>query len=152
MATLMGVVSRVVGEVFAVASDGTRRSLLEGDRVFAGERLITGVSGAVAVTLPDGREVTLGRDSSTLLDGQWVTSADTPPAGTPANEPDAPPSQAELTDVERLPDTMPHIDDLSAMSRPVRARPCQAITVPRGAWLASGVQSVQWISRSAQRR
>ena len=32
----------------------------------------------------------------------------------------------------------------SSMSRPVRARPCQAITVPAG--LPCGAQSVQWIS------
>ena len=50
MATLIGVVSQVVGEVFAVAGDGTRRPLVEGDRVYAGEQLVTGAGGAVAVT------------------------------------------------------------------------------------------------------
>lgn len=64
MAKLIGVVSKVVGEVFAVAGDGSRRSLIEGDRLFAGEQLQTGAAGAVAVQLTNGHELTLGRDSS----------------------------------------------------------------------------------------
>lgn len=59
MATLIGVVSQVVGEVFAVASDGSRRPISEGDRVYAGEQLVTGASGAVAIAMTNGQQSTL---------------------------------------------------------------------------------------------
>ncbi len=102
MATLIGVVSQVVGEVFAVASDGSRRPISEGDRVYAGEQLVTGASGAVAVAMSNGQQLTLGRDSSITLDAQMLASgsetqppsADTPPSTAPSDD--------DLTDVERL--------------------------------------------------
>ena len=101
MATLIGVVSQVVGEVFAVASDGSRRPISEGDRVYAGEQLLTGVAGAVAVTLTNGQQLTLGRDSNITLDAQMFADRGEPQA--PAAEaPPAAPSDADLTDVERL--------------------------------------------------
>ncbi|SDO41370.1 retention module-containing protein, partial [Ectopseudomonas guguanensis] len=101
MATLIGVVSQVVGEVFAVASDGSRRPISEGDRVYAGEQLVTGASGAVAVTMTNGQQLTLGRDSSMMLDAQMLAyrgESQAPVAETPP----AAPSDADLTDVERL--------------------------------------------------
>ena len=67
MATLIGVVSKVVGQVFAVAGDGTRRLLVEGDRVYAGEQLDTGVGGAISVHLQSGQDLALGRGSSLAL-------------------------------------------------------------------------------------
>nr|WP_024308650.1 retention module-containing protein [Pseudomonas sp. P818] len=101
MATLIGVVSQVVGEVFAVASDGSRRPVSEGDRVYAGEQLVTGASGAVAVTMTNGQQLTLGRDSSMTLDAQMLAYRGEPQA--PATEtPPVAPSDADLTDVERL--------------------------------------------------
>ena len=45
MAKSLGVVSKVVGQVFAVGQDGTRRVLVEGDRLYAGEQLETGAAG-----------------------------------------------------------------------------------------------------------
>ncbi|MDP9940041.1 retention module-containing protein [Ectopseudomonas alcaliphila] len=101
MATLIGVVSQVVGEVFAVASDGSRRPISEGDRVYAGEQLVTGASGAVAVAMTNGQQLTLGRDSSMTLDAQMLAyrgESQTPVVETPP----ATPSDADLTDVERL--------------------------------------------------
>ncbi|WP_137820285.1 retention module-containing protein, partial [Pseudomonas sp. 2FG] len=101
MATLIGVVSQVVGEVYAVAGDGARRLLTEGDRVFAGEQLVTGAAGAVAVTLRNGQELTLGRDSSLALDEQMIAAGhDSPPYAGAALS--AVPSDQELTDVEKL--------------------------------------------------
>ncbi|WP_171011847.1 retention module-containing protein, partial [Pseudomonas sp. 2FE] len=101
MATLIGVVSQVVGEVYAVAGDGARRPLTEGDRVFAGEQLVTGAAGAVAVTLRNGQELTLGRDSSLALDEQMIAAGhDSPPHAGAALS--AVPSDQELTDVEKL--------------------------------------------------
>ena len=101
MATLIGVVSQVVGEVFAVASDGSRRPVSEGDRVYTGEQLVTGASGAVAVTMTNGQQLTLGRDSSMTLDAQMLAYRGESQA--PVGEtPPAAPSDADLTDVERL--------------------------------------------------
>ncbi|WP_213937168.1 retention module-containing protein [Pseudomonas sp. dw_612] len=98
MATLIGIVSKVIGQVFAVAADGTRRALVEGDRLFAGDQLITGAEGAVAVHLQNGQELTLGRGSSLQMTSQLlahqVPHVDTAEAVTP--------SQAQLTDVEQL--------------------------------------------------
>ena len=101
MATLIGIVSQVVGEVFAVASDGSRRPISEGDRVYAGEQLVTGVTGAVAVAMSNGEQLTLGRDSSLTLDTQLLGDngdyrppvVETPPTA---------PSDGDLTDVEQL--------------------------------------------------
>ncbi|MGA4320880.1 retention module-containing protein [Ectopseudomonas hydrolytica] len=101
MATLIGVVSQVVGEVFAVASDGSRRPISEGDRVYAGEQLVTGASGAVAVTMTNGQQLTLGRDSSMTLDAQMLAYRGESQAPV-AEAPPAAPSDADLTDVERL--------------------------------------------------
>ncbi|SFW43728.1 T1SS-143 domain-containing protein/type I secretion C-terminal target domain (VC_A0849 subclass) [Pseudomonas sp. NFACC19-2] len=101
MATLIGVVSQVVGEVFAVASDGSRRPISEGDRVYAGEQLVTGASGAVAVAMTNGQQLTLGRDSNMTLDAQMLATS--PDSQTPtADAPPPVPSDSDLTDVERL--------------------------------------------------
>ena len=98
MAKLIGIVSQVIGQVFAVSSDGFRRALIEGDRLFAGELLFTGTEGAVAVHLQNGRELTLGRGSSLQMNAQLlahqVPHVDTTEVMTP--------SQAQLTDVEQL--------------------------------------------------
>ncbi|TRO44711.1 retention module-containing protein [Pseudomonas sp. ALS1279] len=98
MATLIGVVSQVVGEVFAVASDGSRRPISEGDRVYAGEQLVTGASGAVAIAMTNGQQLTLGRDSSMTLDAQMLASSPTSQAPTA----DAPPPVPSDSDLEQL--------------------------------------------------
>ena len=74
MATLIGVVSNAVGEVFAVAGDGSRRPLTEGDKVFSGEKLVTGSGGAVALSLTNGQNLTLGRDSSLDLNANMLAN------------------------------------------------------------------------------
>ncbi|PSS50728.1 retention module-containing protein [Pseudomonas sp. BBP2017] len=119
MAKLIGIVSKVVGEVFAVASDGTRRALAEGDRLFAGEQLQTGAAGAVAVHLQNGAELTLGRDSSLELSPQLLANqaphVDAPQALTP--------SQAQLTDVEKLQQAIASGADPSQDADPTAAGP-----------------------------
>ncbi|WP_280359914.1 retention module-containing protein, partial [Pseudomonas sp. BN606] len=101
MAGSIGVVRQVVGEVFAVAADGSRRLLTEGDRVFAGEQLVTGAQGAVAVALANGQELVLGRDSSMPLNNALLAGA--PDATQPGTDSaPATPSQQDLTDVEKL--------------------------------------------------
>ncbi|AZD06986.1 T1SS secreted agglutinin RTX [Pseudomonas chlororaphis] len=98
MARLIGVVSKVIGQVVAVAADGSRRVLVEGDRLFAGDQLVTGAEGAVAVHLQNGQELTLGRDSSLQLTPQLLAHQ-APHVQTPEA---VPPSEAQLTDVEQL--------------------------------------------------
>ncbi len=102
MATLIGVVSKVIGEVFAVASDGSRRALSEGDRVYAGEQLETGAQGAVAVALANGGELTLGRESSLNLDTALLNGETGNDVVVQDPAEPAPPSEQELTDVEQL--------------------------------------------------
>ncbi|WP_259765237.1 retention module-containing protein, partial [Pseudomonas protegens] len=98
MATLIGIVTKVIGQVYAVGADGARRLLVEGDRLFVGEQLVTGAEGAVAVHLQNGQDLTLGRDSSQQLTAQLLdqqaTQVDTPQVLAP--------SDAQLSDVEQL--------------------------------------------------
>ncbi|AVO55178.1 retention module-containing protein [Ectopseudomonas mendocina] len=122
MATLIGVVSQVVGEVFAVASDGSRRPISEGDRVYAGEQLVTGVSGAVAVAMTNGQQLTLGRDSSISLDTQMI--ADRGESQAPVVEtPPTAPSDDDLTDVERLQAAIEAGDDPTQQGEATAAGP-----------------------------
>jgi VCBS repeat-containing protein len=97
MARLIGTVQKVVGDVFAVASNGTKRLVIEGDKVYAGEQLQTGPTGAVAVHLAKGGELTLGRDSSMPLTPEILANH-----ATHIDTPDAAPSQAQLTDVQQV--------------------------------------------------
>ncbi|WP_460321229.1 retention module-containing protein [Pseudomonas ogarae] len=98
MAALIGIVSKVVGQVFAEAAGGLRRPLVEGDRLYAGEHLVTGAEGAVAVHMQNGQTLTLGRESNLTLTPQLLANhaphVDTPDA--------AAPSDAQLTDVQKL--------------------------------------------------
>ncbi|MCD4531010.1 retention module-containing protein [Pseudomonas sp. C3-2018] len=98
MAALIGTVSKVVGQVFAEAAGGLRRPLVEGDRLYAGEHLVTGAEGAVAVHLQNGEELTLGRESNLTLTPQLLAHQ-APHVDTPDV---APPSDAQLTDVQKL--------------------------------------------------
>ncbi|WP_324709265.1 retention module-containing protein [Pseudomonas citronellolis] len=102
MASLVGIVSKAVGEVFAVAADGSRRVLHQGDKLFVGEQLVTGHEGAVAVVIAGGGELTLGRDSSMPMSNQLVAAAHHQYADSaPAQAPVAP-SQQDITDVKAL--------------------------------------------------
>ncbi|WP_296182123.1 retention module-containing protein, partial [Pseudomonas sp. UBA1879] len=70
MSSVVAIVKSIVGQVVAVSAEGIRRVLIEGDRLLAGEQVLTGPEGAVTLELADGRHLDLGRDT------QW--SADTP--------------------------------------------------------------------------
>ncbi|WP_129973986.1 retention module-containing protein, partial [Pseudomonas sp. B10] len=74
MSSVVAIVKSIVGQVFVVSPEGVRRVLVEGDRLFAGDQVDTGVSGAVSLELADGRTIDLGRDT------QW--SADAPDSST----------------------------------------------------------------------
>ncbi|WP_440466813.1 retention module-containing protein [Pseudomonas sp. YH-1] len=104
MATLMGVVSKVIGEVFAVAADGSRRPLEQGDKVFVGEQLVTGANGAVALKVAGGGEITLGRDSALPLTSQMLAAAHQAEQGDQAvaQQQPATPTHQDVTDVKAL--------------------------------------------------
>ncbi|MFB0713955.1 retention module-containing protein, partial [Buttiauxella noackiae] len=63
MSNLLGVIKAVIGQVYVVEADGSQRLLKEGDRIYSGEEIVTGASGAVSVSLPDGKTLDLGRNS-----------------------------------------------------------------------------------------
>ncbi|MCK6190244.1 retention module-containing protein, partial [Pseudomonas sp. EYE_354] len=86
----VAVVKSIVGQVFAVSPEGIRRLLVEGDRLFAGEQVDTGASGAVSLELADGRTIDLGRDS------QWSANAPDSVTDLSAATAQAAPSVAEL--------------------------------------------------------
>ncbi|MCF7204056.1 retention module-containing protein [Pseudomonas oligotrophica] len=98
MAKLIGTVRQVVGDAFVVGEDGVRRLLIEGDRLYAGERVITSAGGAVDIDLVGSGELMLGRDSDLLLDEQLLAAGS---GGGPAPEPTAA-TAAELADAEAL--------------------------------------------------
>ncbi|WP_315709782.1 retention module-containing protein [Brenneria uluponensis] len=71
--SVIGTIRFVIGQVFVVASDGTQRQLVAGDRIYNGEEVVTGNAGAVSILLPDGHTLDLGRDSR-WGDGTDITS------------------------------------------------------------------------------
>ena len=75
----IAVVKSIVGQVFALSPDGVRRLLIEGDRLFAGDQVMTGPEGMISLELSDGRTLDLGRDS------QWTAVDDAQPAVAAAN-------------------------------------------------------------------
>ncbi|MBV4474925.1 retention module-containing protein [Pseudomonas botevensis] len=119
MATLIGIVTKVIGQVFSQGADGNRRALVEGDRLFAGDQLITGAEGAVAVHLQNGQELTLGRGSSLTMTGQLLANhaphVDSPEALTPTD--------AQLTDVEQIQKAIAAGDDPSKSAEATAAGP-----------------------------
>ena len=126
MATLIGIVTKVIGQVFAQGTDGTRRALVEGDRLYAGDQVITGAEGAVAVHLQNGHELTLGRDSSMTMSGQLLANqavhVDSPEALTP--------SEAQLTDVEQIQKAIAAGEDPTKAAEATAAGPNAPTGVP----------------------
>ncbi|WP_456255067.1 retention module-containing protein [Pseudomonas iridis] len=119
MATLIGTVTKVIGQVFAQGIDGTRRVLVEGDRLFAGDQLITGAEGAVAVHLQNGQELTLGRGSNVTMTDQLLAGQ----AGQVNVAEALTPSDAQLTDVEQIQKAIAAGEDPSKTAEATAAGP-----------------------------
>ncbi|WP_197674160.1 retention module-containing protein, partial [Pseudomonas sp. EGD-AKN5] len=85
MSSVVAVVKSVIGQVLAVSAEGQRRVLVEGDRLFLGDLVQTGDAGAVALQLPDGRVLDLGRDSQ-LSASELAPHAPAQPAVTASTE------------------------------------------------------------------
>ncbi|WP_266105153.1 retention module-containing protein [Pseudomonas sp. HN8-3] len=90
MSSVVAIVKSIVGQVFVISPEGTRRVLVEGDRLFAGDQIDTGMSGAVSLELADGRILDLGRDT------QWSADMPDSTADLAAASEQAAPSVAEL--------------------------------------------------------
>jgi len=75
MSGVSGIVKAVIGQVFAVSPDGSKRLLTEGDRILGGEQVQTGPTGAISLSLADGKQVVLGRDSHWDSSGHVATDA-----------------------------------------------------------------------------
>ncbi|MGH8433726.1 MAG: retention module-containing protein, partial [Pseudomonas sp.] len=88
MSSVVAIVKSIVGQVIALTPEGTQRVLIEGDRLFKGEQLVTAPESMVSLELTDGRIVDLGRDT------QW-SSAELDEQAPAAQQP-AIPSAAEL--------------------------------------------------------
>ena len=63
MSKLLGVIKAIIGQVYVVDANGAQRLVHEGDRVYSGEEIVTGASGAVSISLPDGKTLDIGRNS-----------------------------------------------------------------------------------------
>ncbi|SNY79479.1 retention module-containing protein, partial [Enterobacter sp. CC120223-11] len=63
MSTVMGTIKAVIGQVWIVGANGTQRQAIEGEVLLRGEEVVTG-QGAVTLTLPDGKNLDLGRAST----------------------------------------------------------------------------------------
>ncbi len=64
----IGHVDKATGTVIAIHADGSRASLGEGDPVFAGDVLETGVDGAVGIVFADDTTLSLASDGRIVLD------------------------------------------------------------------------------------
>ncbi|BAN50029.1 retention module-containing protein [Metapseudomonas resinovorans] len=87
MSSVIAIVKSIVGQVYAMSPEGFRRLLVEGDRLFKGDQLLTGNEGMVSLDLADGRTIDLGRDSQwsetdtvAAVDTQAAQSASPTPA------------------------------------------------------------------------
>ncbi|MFA7946372.1 retention module-containing protein [Pseudomonas brenneri] len=90
MSSVVAIVKGIVGQVFVISPEGARRVLVEGDRLFAGDQIDTGMSGAVSLELADGRTLDLGRDT------QWSATAPDSSTDLAQATAQAAPSVAEL--------------------------------------------------------
>lgn len=96
MSLSIGVVRQVIGEVSLVGNDGVKRRLVEGDRVFLGDQLVSGSDGSVAIRLDQGDELAMGSASSLLLSPALL-------AGDAGVEPVDPlTSSAQLREIQEL--------------------------------------------------
>ena len=67
MATEIGFVKAIVGEVTATSANGSMRTLKIGDRVYADEVIATGLDGVIQIEFTDGSTMDMGRSSQAML-------------------------------------------------------------------------------------
>ncbi|MEY6763422.1 retention module-containing protein [Kluyvera ascorbata] len=75
MPTVIGTIKVMMGQAWIEAADGSRRQAMEGEQVMRGEQVVT-EQGAVTVTLPDGKNLDLGRMSQWGGSGAATAMAD----------------------------------------------------------------------------
>jgi hypothetical protein len=68
MASEIGIVTTLIGEVSVIDITGTSRVLQSGDKVFQNDLISTGTNAAVEISLEDGNVIDIARNSQVLLD------------------------------------------------------------------------------------
>ena len=72
MSTKVGYVTHILGDVKAVATDGSERTLTINDPVYESELLKTGPGALLSVALETGGQLDMGRDSVLTLDAETL--------------------------------------------------------------------------------
>jgi len=70
MATEIGTVNKLIGTAEAISADGSKRPLVDGGKLFAGEVVSTGVGSAISIEFTDGSFMDLGQQSQAVLDSE----------------------------------------------------------------------------------
>ncbi|MCO6055156.1 retention module-containing protein, partial [Pseudomonas sp. MOB-449] len=89
MSSVIAIVKSIVGQVYAMSPEGFQRLLVEGDRLFKGDQLQTGLEGMATLELTDGSTIDLGRDtqwSESNVVAATATQAAQPATQTPADD------------------------------------------------------------------
>lgn len=63
MDNILGVVKIVFGSVTVISANGIQRIVREGDTLLAGDEIVTGNDGSISISLDDGKNLELGRNS-----------------------------------------------------------------------------------------
>ncbi|MDD0844068.1 retention module-containing protein, partial [Pseudomonas sp. Gutcm_11s] len=71
MSLIVAVIKSIVGQVFAVSADGFKRQVFEGEKLLAGEQLITEAGGSATLQLANGETTQVGANST------WQTTSAT---------------------------------------------------------------------------
>ncbi|MBB1520587.1 retention module-containing protein, partial [Aquipseudomonas guryensis] len=80
MSNVVAVVKGVVGQVIALSPEGIQRLLVEGDRLFRGDQVMTGQQGTLSLQLQGGQDLEIGQNS------QWLASTETETQPTQATQ------------------------------------------------------------------
>lgn len=86
MSNVVAVVKGVVGQVIALSPEGIQRLLVEGDRLFRGDQVMTGQQGMLSLQLQGGQALEIGQNS------QWLASTETD--AQPTQRPRPPPTKS----------------------------------------------------------
>ncbi|WP_372742871.1 retention module-containing protein, partial [Neptunomonas sp.] len=76
MATVVGTVSFIVGQAYAIKADGTQRILMLGDEVYADEVIRTAADSQVEISMTNGESIALEGGQSWLVSAETYTSAE----------------------------------------------------------------------------
>jgi len=73
MASYLGIIKTIIGNVVAIAPNGYKRTLEAGDRVFSDEIINTDSTAAVSIEFLDGSTMDIGRNDQAILDNETLS-------------------------------------------------------------------------------